>query len=107
MPEVCPTNDRRVTRVVVHGASGSGKSTLAAALARALGVECLELDGLYQQPNWTPLDVDEFRSRVASFVEQSHWVVDGNYSQVRDIIWPLATTIVMIRSEEHTSELQS
>lgn len=96
MREDCPTNDGRVARVVVQGTSGSGKSTLAAALARALGVECLELDGLYQQPNWTPLDVDEFRSRVASFVEQPHWVVDGNYSKVRDIIWPLATTIVMI-----------
>jgi adenylate kinase family enzyme len=69
---------------------------LAAALAAALGAAYLELDGLYQQPNWTGLDVEEFRARVNSFVAQPRWVVDGNYSQVRDILWPRATTIVMI-----------
>jgi adenylate kinase family enzyme len=69
---------------------------MAGALARTMGVACLELDGLYQQPNWTPLDVEEFRVRVAAFVEQPCWVVDGNYSHVRDILWPLATTIVVI-----------
>ncbi len=86
----------RLARVVVQGASGSGKSTLAAALADVLGAAHLELDGLYQQPNWTPLELEEFRAKVSSFVAQPRWVVDGNYSQVRDILWPLATTIVMI-----------
>jgi adenylate kinase family enzyme len=69
---------------------------LASALADILGAEYLELDGLYQQANWTGLEVEEFRARVVSFVAQSRWVVDGNYSQVRDILWPLATTIVVI-----------
>ena len=66
------------------------------ALANALGVACLELDGLFQQPDWTPLDVEEFRSRVGTFVDQARWVVDGNYSHVRDILWPEATTILII-----------
>jgi adenylate kinase family enzyme len=83
-------------RVVVQGTSGSGKTTLSAALAEALGVSCLELDGLYQQPNWTPLEIEEFRVRVESFVQQPGWVVDGNYSHVRDILWPLASTILII-----------
>jgi adenylate kinase family enzyme len=80
----------------VQGTSGSGKTTLSAALAEALGVTCLELDGLYQQSNWTPLEIEEFRARVESFVEQPGWVVDGNYSHVRDILWPLASTILII-----------
>lgn len=88
--------DRRTIRVIVQGTSGSGKTTLSTALANALGVERLELDGLYQQRNWAPLDVEEFRARVESFVAQAGWVVDGNYSQVRDILWPLATTILII-----------
>jgi len=83
-------------RVVVQGTSGSGKSTLSIALADTLGVACLELDGLYQQPNWTGLELEEFRARVSAYVARPRWVVDGNYSQVRDIIWPLATTIVLI-----------
>jgi adenylate kinase family enzyme len=88
--------ETRLTRIVVQGGSGSGKTTLAATLARDLRVDYLELDGLYQQANWTPLDVEEFRARVATFVDQPRWVVDGNYSQVRDILWPLATTIVFV-----------
>ena len=86
----------QLARVVVQGASGSGKTTLATAIAAALGVAHLELDGVYQQANWTPLDLEEFRARVQEFVAQPRWVVDGNYSQVRDILWPLATIIVLI-----------
>lgn len=88
--------ENRLMRVVVQGTSGSGKTTLSAALAEALGVSCLELDGLYQQSNWTPLEIEEFRVRVESFVQQPGWVVDGNYSHVRDILWPLASTILII-----------
>jgi adenylate kinase family enzyme len=91
-----PENLERLSRVVVQGASGSGKTTVATSLAAALGVAHLELDGLYQQPNWTPLDVEEFRTRVQSFVDQPRWVVDGNYSHVRDILWSRATTILFI-----------
>jgi adenylate kinase family enzyme len=95
------SEDRQVTecrlaRVLVQGTSGSGKTTLSTALAKALGVACIELDGLYQQADWTPLELEVFRARVATFVEQPRWVVDGNYSHVRDILWPLATTILII-----------
>jgi adenylate kinase family enzyme len=96
VPEDLEAMQHRLTRVVVQGTSGSGKTTLSKALAEVLGVNCLELDGLYQQANWSPLELDEFRTRVSSFVEQFGWVVDGNYSHVRDILWPLATTIVII-----------
>jgi adenylate kinase family enzyme len=96
VPEEFAAKETRLARVIVHGASGSGKSTLSTALASALDAACLELDGLYQQPNWTPLEIEEFRARVGSFVALPRWIVDGNYSQVRDILWPLATTIVFI-----------
>jgi adenylate kinase family enzyme len=96
VPEDRDATKPRWQRVVVQGSSGSGKSTLSVALATRLGVTRLELDGLYQQPNWTPLALEEFRSQVESFVAQSRWIVDGNYSQVRDIVWPRATTIVFI-----------
>jgi adenylate kinase family enzyme len=96
VPDERGTTNERLTRVVVQGTSGSGKTTLSTALADALGVACLELDGLYQQRNWTGLEVEEFRARVQSFVAQPRWIVDGNYSQVRDILWPRATTIVLL-----------
>ena len=81
-------------RISVVGNSGSGKTTVAAALARALGVPHLELDSVFHQPGWEPLDTDLFRAKVAEFVAGDGWVVDGNYSAVRALIWQRADTVL-------------
>jgi len=86
----------RPRRIVVQGPSGSGKTTLAKSLATSLGYPYLELDSVYHQRNWTPLDVDAFRSVVSKFAEQTDWVTDGNYRAVRDLLWPRADLIVFI-----------
>jgi adenylate kinase family enzyme len=78
----------------VVGCSGSGKSTLAASLAQTLGASHVELDSIYHQPGWTPLSDEEFRARVAAATEPVSWVVDGNYSVIRDITWSRADTVV-------------
>jgi adenylate kinase family enzyme len=96
VPEEHDNIEGRLSRVVVQGNSGSGKTTFAGALANALDIAYLELDGLYQQRDWTPLDIDEFRARVATFADEPRWIVDGNYSHVRDILWPRATTVLII-----------
>jgi adenylate kinase family enzyme len=83
-----------VRRVAVVGNSGSGKSTLAAALAARLGVPHVELDSIYHQPGWEPLPREEFRARVADRIAGDGWVVDGNYSAVRDLVWARADTVV-------------
>jgi adenylate kinase family enzyme len=85
-----------VQRVSVVGNSGSGKTTLGAALGRAMGVPHLELDSVFHQPNWEPLDRDEFRRLVSEFVAADRWVIDGNYSSVRDLIWARADTVVWL-----------
>ena len=54
----------------------------------------MELDSIYHQPGWTPLSDDEFRARVAAATEPETWVVDGNYSVIRDITWSRADTVV-------------
>jgi hypothetical protein len=54
----------------------------------------VELDSIYHQPGWTPLSDDEFRARVAAATEPETWVVDGNYSVIRDITWSRADTVV-------------
>jgi adenylate kinase family enzyme len=83
-------------RVSVVGNSGSGKTTLAIALARALGAPHLELDAIFHQPGWQPLDAEVFRARVAEFIAADSWVVDGNYSAVRDLVWQRADTVVWL-----------
>src|SRR5260370_3566845 len=85
-----------VRRVSVVGTSGVGKSTFASSLARLLGVSFLELDSLQHQADWTPLPVEEFRTRVALVAAGECWVVDGNYSRVQDIVWARADTVVWL-----------
>jgi adenylate kinase family enzyme len=85
-----------VRRVSVVGNSGSGKTSLAVALARAIGAPHLELDAVFHQPNWQPLETELFQARVAEFIAADTWVVDGNYSKVRYLIWQRADTVVWL-----------
>jgi adenylate kinase family enzyme len=85
-----------VRRISVVGNSGSGKTTLAKAVAGALGVPHLELDSVFHQPNWEPLDADVFRARVGAFIAAEAWVVDGNYSAVRELVWQRADTVIWL-----------
>ena len=78
------------------GNSGSGKSTLAVALATRLGVPYVELDSIFHQPGWTELPHDEFRARVGALAAGENWVIDGNYTAVRDLVWARADTVVWI-----------
>jgi adenylate kinase family enzyme len=83
-------------RVSVVGTSCSGKTTLAGKLAAACGLPHFELDAIHWQPGWTPLPLEDFRRRVSEVVDGEQWVIDGNYSRVRDLVWERATDVVWI-----------
>lgn len=83
-------------RINVVGTSGSGKTTLAQRLSRQLDLPHVELDALYWRPNWTEPQRDVFRQQVAEALNKPRWVVDGNYSTVRDIVWGRADTVVWL-----------
>ena len=83
-------------RVVVVGTSGAGKTTFASELAHLLNVPHFELDAYRHGPNWTETPNDIFRQKISYALTRQAWVVDGNYSVARDIIWPRATTIVWL-----------
>ena len=78
------------------GHLGGGQIALARALAGALGADFLELDSVYHQAGWVPLPDEEYRARVARVVAGERWVVDGNYSKVRDLVWARADTVVWL-----------
>ena len=84
-------------RVSVVGCSGAGKTTLARELAARHGLEHVELDALHHEPGWRPRPRDDLRGLVLERLAAPRWVVDGNYrSQVQDLVWPLADTVVWL-----------
>jgi len=60
-----------VQRVLIIKNSGSGKTTLAGSLAGRLGDPHIELDGIFRQAGWTPLDPVEFRRGSSSLLNAS------------------------------------
>jgi adenylate kinase family enzyme len=80
----------------VVGSSGAGKTTVARELAARLNVPHVELDAIFHQPGWTPLPPDEFAARVATAADRDGWVIDGNYSVVRPLVWARADTVVWL-----------
>ena len=83
-------------RIAIVGTSGSGKTTLAHQTSQRLEIPHVELDALHWEPNWTESPIDVFRSRVEKALSGDTWVVDGNYSKIRPVVWGRADTIVWL-----------
>ncbi len=83
-------------RLVVIGTTGSGKSTLALELSRRLRLDFVELDAIHWQPNWTHASREEMRAALEKVLASGRWAVAGNYSDLRDMIWPAAQAVVWL-----------
>jgi adenylate kinase family enzyme len=67
-------------RIAIVGCPGSGKSTLARYLAEALHLEHVELDSLFHQANWVPLETAKFLEVLRSRTPlDGSWVACGNF----------------------------
>src|SRR5262245_36023374 len=85
-----------LNRIAVVGTTGSGMSTFSRRLSGALGLPHIELDALFWKQNWEQTTDEEFSSAVNSAVSQPRWIVDGNRSRARHIIWSRATTLIWL-----------
>ena len=83
-------------RINVVGTCGAGKTTVAKSLAGLLGLQCVEIDALYWRPGSGEATDEELRCAVGEAAAHEAWVIDGNYSRVRDILWPRADTVVWL-----------
>ncbi len=69
---------------------------MASQIAQKLDFPHTELDALSWGPDWTQRPNEEFRAAVEQATSCERWVVDGNYSRTRDILWSRADTIVWL-----------
>ncbi|MBW4515031.1 MAG: adenylate kinase [Timaviella obliquedivisa GSE-PSE-MK23-08B] len=91
----------RGQRISIVGTTGSGKTTLAKKVAETCELPHVELDQLQWEPNWTAVPVNIFQERVRLALEGDRWVVDGNYSKVRDLVWSRADTVIWLNYPFH------
>ena len=84
------------TRIVIIGTTSTGKSTLAEQIAKRLDLYCIDLDALHWEPNWQSAPPEVFRARVVEATSSGRWVVAGNYSSVRDLLWSQAEVIIWL-----------
>lgn len=83
-------------RVVIIGSSGCGKTTLAKVLSSKWGLAMCDLDELAWMPNWIERDRAKERADVEKVVANEKWVIAGNYSRHRDLIWVNADLIIWL-----------
>ncbi|SDT80598.1 AAA family ATPase [Actinoplanes derwentensis] len=84
----------RHARIAVAGASGAGKTTLAARLARAHGLERVELDSLYYGPGWTRRD--DLAQVAEAALSGPRWVTEWQYDEVIPLLTERADLVIWL-----------
>ncbi|MFI3207480.1 MAG: DNA topology modulation protein FlaR [Clostridia bacterium] len=70
-------------KISIIGYSGAGKSTTCRSLADFYDISFLHLDTVQFLPNWVTRDVSDGLKIVDEFMENTSWVIDGNYENYR------------------------
>lgn len=83
-------------RVLVIGVSGAGKSTLAAALSQKLGLPFVPTDDLYWKPGWQRISSEALQGPLDAITREPRWVLDGNFDDLRELVWVRADTILWL-----------
>ena len=83
-------------RIVIIGATGSGKSTLAQRIAAVLALPVIDLDDVSWQPGWVPISKEQLHRSVDRLTAGPAWVINGNYSLLRDLVWSRADAVIWL-----------
>lgn len=96
MPKPSTAHPSPGQSIVVVGVTGSGKTTFSQELGRILDYRVIELDAIHWLPNWQEADWNDMRAQVDALTGKPGWISDGNYSQIRAVLWPKADTVIWL-----------
>ena len=60
------------------------------------GLPYVELDLLRYRRDWQEVATEDFRDKVAFVADGDEWIMDGNYSAVRELTWRRADLVVWL-----------
>lgn len=83
-------------RIHIVGSPGSGKTTLGREIGAQLNIPHIEMDVLFWRPEWKQSEIDDFRRRLREALAGPEWVVDGNYSKARPVVWERVELVVWL-----------
>lgn len=68
-----------INRIAIIGSPGSGKTTLASEIENIYNLPVLNLDSLYQLPNWVMRDPKERDKEILEEAQKDKWIIDGTF----------------------------
>jgi adenylate kinase family enzyme len=86
----------RYARIAILGGAGAGKSTFARRLAEGLGLGVVHLDRLVFGPRWARRPKSDVRRDLTEALRDDHWVVEGTYPEVFDLVLPRSDLIIWL-----------
>ena len=83
-------------KVIVIGCPGSGKSTFSKSLHKITGIPLFHLDMLFWNEDKTTVEKSVFLDRLLKTLENSEWIIDGNYASTMELRMQKCDTVIFL-----------
>ena len=83
-------------KIIVIGCPGSGKSTFSKKLHEITSIPLFHLDRLFWNADKTTVERSVFLERLSKAMQNSEWILDGNYASSMEIRMQACDTVVFL-----------
>ena len=83
-------------KIIVIGCPGSGKSTFSKLLHKITKIPLYHLDMLFWNEDKTTVEKSVFLDRLLKIIENSEWIIDGNYGSTMELRMQKCDTIIFL-----------
>ena len=83
-------------KIIVIGCPGSGKSTFSKSLHNITKIPLYHLDMLFWNEDKTTVEKSVFIDRLLKIIENSEWIIDGNYSSTMELRMKKCDTVIFL-----------